>query len=63
VYFQIERKKKFKRLRRLDDDESGDERGEDDGEDREAIANELFEGSDNVSEFQLSPCQVPNVLD
>lgn len=44
---KIERKKKFKRLRRLDDDESGDERGEDEGEEREAIANELFEGSDN----------------
>lgn len=44
---KIVRKKKFKRLRRLDDDESGDEKGDDEGEDREAIANELFEGSDN----------------
>lgn len=46
---QIERKKKFKRLRRLDDDESGDERGEDEGEEREIIANTLFDGSDDVS--------------
>lgn len=47
---KIERKKKFKRLRRLDDDESGDEHEEhDEGEDRDAIANELFEGSDHVS--------------
>lgn len=45
---KIERKKKFKRLRRLDDDESGDEQeGHDEGEEREAIANELFEGSDH----------------
>lgn len=47
---KIERKKKFKRLRRLDDDESGDDQEEhDEGEEREAIANQLFEGSDNVS--------------
>lgn len=44
---KVERKK-FKRLRRLDDDESGDEReAHDEGEEREAIANELFEGSDH----------------
>ncbi|KAK6637223.1 hypothetical protein RUM44_007637 [Polyplax serrata] len=48
---KIERKKKFKRLRRLDDDESGDEHEEhDEGEDRDAIANELFEGSDHEDE-------------
>jgi hypothetical protein len=40
-------------LRRLEDEESEDEGGEDEGEDREAIANQLFEGSDNVSKFHL----------
>lgn len=50
---KVKRKKKFKRLRRLDDDESGDEQEKhDEGEDRDAIANELFEGgSDHVSKI------------
>ncbi|XP_014252442.1 transcription elongation factor SPT6 [Cimex lectularius] len=44
---KIERRKRFKRLRRIEDEESEDEGGEDDGEERDAIANELFEGSDH----------------
>lgn len=43
--------KRFKRLRRIEDEESDGEGGEGEGEEREAIANELFEGSDNVSLF------------
>lgn len=43
--------KRFKRLKRIEDDDSGNEEQEgDEGEDREAIANQLFEGgSDHVS--------------
>lgn len=42
--------KRFKRLRRLEDEESDDEgTGENATEDREAIANTLFDMSDNVS--------------
>ncbi|XP_054274705.1 transcription elongation factor SPT6-like isoform X1 [Macrosteles quadrilineatus] len=42
---KIERKKRFKRLKRIEDDDSGNEEQEgDEGEDREAIANQLFEG-------------------
>ncbi|XP_054723966.1 LOW QUALITY PROTEIN: transcription elongation factor SPT6-like [Uloborus diversus] len=45
---KVQRKKKFKRLKRIEDEESDDE-AEDSGkgvDDREAIANELFEGDD-----------------
>lgn len=44
--------KKFKRLRRVDDDDDSDEEGEnhEEQEDRQAIANELFEGSDDEGE-------------
>ncbi|CAG0894422.1 unnamed protein product [Darwinula stevensoni] len=38
----LKRKKEFRRIRRLSDDEEEEE----EGQDREAIANELFEGSD-----------------
>ncbi|XP_073971663.1 transcription elongation factor Spt6 isoform X2 [Rhodnius prolixus] len=48
---KIERRKRFKRLRRLEDEESEGEGGEDEGEEREAIANELFEGSDHDDEL------------
>lgn len=41
--------KKFKRLRRIEDEESDDEGTGDVTEDREAIANTLFDMSDNVS--------------
>uniref|UniRef100_A0A1B6CNX7 Transcription elongation factor spt6 n=1 Tax=Clastoptera arizonana TaxID=38151 RepID=A0A1B6CNX7_9HEMI len=44
---KVERTKRFKRLR-IDDGESDDDGAEpDEGEEREAIANELFEGSDH----------------
>lgn len=37
-------------MKRIEDDESGNEdAGVDEGDEREAIANELFEGSDHVS--------------
>jgi len=37
-------------LKRIEDEDSDqDEGGQDQGDDREAIANQLFEGSDNVS--------------
>lgn len=48
---KVERRKRFKRLRRIEDEESEDEAGEgDEEEDREIIANELFEGSDHDEE-------------
>lgn len=38
-------------MKRIEDDESGNEdAGVDEGDEREAIANELFEGSDHVSQ-------------
>ncbi|ODM97896.1 Transcription elongation factor SPT6 [Orchesella cincta] len=43
-------RKKFKRLKRIEDEDSDQEEGQDQGEDREAIANQLFEGSDNEEE-------------
>lgn len=45
-YFQ---KKKFKRLKRIEDEESDNDDDEEEKDDREAIANELFEGDDMVS--------------
>lgn len=39
-------------MKRIEDDESGNEdAGVDEGDEREAIANELFEGSDHVSQW------------
>jgi len=38
-------------LRRIQEEDSDEETAQDAGEDREAIANQLFEGSDNVSGF------------
>lgn len=53
--------KKFKRLRRIQDDESDGEQQEDDGLDREVIAEQLFVGgSDDVSEFNNSNMFVHN---
>ncbi|KFM65277.1 Transcription elongation factor SPT6, partial [Stegodyphus mimosarum] len=46
---KVRRKKKFKRLKRIEDEESDDGDAED-GDDREAIANELFEGDDMEGE-------------
>ncbi|GFR31977.1 transcription elongation factor SPT6 [Trichonephila clavata] len=44
---KVQRKKKFKRLRRIEDEESDNEADDDrEVDDREAIANELFEGDD-----------------
>lgn len=41
-------------MKRIEDDESGNEdAGVDEGDEREAIANELFEGSDHVSREQF----------
>lgn len=50
IYFQ----KRFKRLRRLEDEESDDDgTGENPTEDREAIANTLFDMSDNVKYIKI----------
>lgn len=42
-------KKRFKRLRRIQDEESEEEEQKEADEERDAIANELFEGSGDVS--------------
>uniref|UniRef100_A0A146LTI5 Transcription elongation factor SPT6 n=1 Tax=Lygus hesperus TaxID=30085 RepID=A0A146LTI5_LYGHE len=55
---KIERRKRFKRLRRLEDEESDGEGGEDVGEEREAIANELFEGSDHGEQEERASSRV-----
>ncbi|GIX89466.1 transcription elongation factor SPT6 [Caerostris darwini] len=48
---KVQRKKKFKRLRRIEDEESDNETDENrEVDDREAIANELFEGDDMDAE-------------
>lgn len=45
---KVERKKRFKRLKRIEAEESEDEQDEGRGDEREAVANELFDrGSDN----------------
>lgn len=50
ILYMCNFQKRFKRLRRLEDEESDDEgTGENATEDREAIANTLFDMSDNVS--------------
>lgn len=41
--------KRFKRLRRIQDEESEEEQEKEADEERDAIANELFEGSGDVS--------------
>lgn len=46
-YFGLQ--KRFKRLRRIQDEESEEEQEKEAGEERDAIANELFEGSGDVS--------------
>ncbi|CAL1273727.1 unnamed protein product [Larinioides sclopetarius] len=52
---KVQRKKKFKRLRRIEDEESDNEADEDrEKEDREAIANELFEGDDAGEDDEAS---------
>ncbi|CAL8137322.1 unnamed protein product [Orchesella dallaii] len=43
-------RKKFKRLKRIEDEDSDQEDAQDQGDDRDAIANQLFEGSDNEEE-------------
>ncbi|XP_026284387.1 transcription elongation factor SPT6 isoform X1 [Frankliniella occidentalis] len=47
---KVERKKRFKRLKRITADESEDEQEEDRGDERDVVANELFEGSDNEAD-------------
>ncbi|CAH1399960.1 unnamed protein product [Nezara viridula] len=56
---KVERRKRFKRLRRIEDEESDGERVEDEGEVREAIANELFEGSDHEEDRSSSRGPAP----
>lgn len=41
--------KRYKRLRRIQDEESEEEQEKEVDEERDAIANELFEGSGDVS--------------
>lgn len=41
--------KRFKRLKRIQAEESDDEQEAEQGHERDAVATELFEGSDNVS--------------
>ncbi|KAG8224517.1 hypothetical protein J437_LFUL004208 [Ladona fulva] len=47
---KVERRKRFKRLKRFQDEESDEEKGEEKEDERDAIANELFEGSDHERE-------------
>ncbi|XP_071442779.1 transcription elongation factor SPT6 isoform X2 [Hetaerina americana] len=47
---KVERRKRFKRLKRFQDEESDEEKGEEKEDERDAIANELFEGSDHDDE-------------
>ena len=47
--------KRFKRLRRIEDVDSDAEEKEDDGVDRDAIAGQLFEGSDGVNCETIPP--------
>ncbi|CAD7091358.1 unnamed protein product [Hermetia illucens] len=47
---KVERRKRFKRLRRIQDEESDGEDDADEGMEKEAIAGELFEGSDDEVE-------------
>ncbi|XP_068086670.1 transcription elongation factor SPT6 [Anabrus simplex] len=47
---KVERRKRFKRLKRIQDEESEEEQEEQNEDERDAIANELFEGSDNEEE-------------
>ncbi|XP_022244486.1 transcription elongation factor SPT6-like [Limulus polyphemus] len=59
---KMPRKKKFKRLRRIEDDESDAEETQDSAnrevvDEREAIANELFEGSDAEGEAAEPPVE------
>lgn len=49
-YFLKFVQKRFKRLKRMQIEDSDDEGAADDGMDREVIANQLFEG-DDVSNF------------
>ncbi|KAK1116660.1 hypothetical protein K0M31_018202 [Melipona bicolor] len=53
---KVERKRRFKRLRRIQDEESEEEKEEVDDE-RDAIANELFEGSgeEDAERNEISP--------
>lgn len=60
---KVERRKRFKRLRRIEDEESEGEGGEDEGEEREAIANELFEGSDHEEDRSSSRGPPPDRYD
>jgi len=46
--------KRFKRLRRIQDEESEEEQEKEADEERDAIANELFEGSGDVSSINIS---------
>lgn len=45
--------KRFKRLRRIEDEESEEEVQKEADEERDAIANELFEGSGDVSATKM----------
>lgn len=49
IIFILFVQKRFKRLKRIQAEESDDEREEERGDERDAVANELFEGSDHVS--------------
>lgn len=49
---KVQRKKHFKRLKRIEDDESDDDGNEQEGDARDQIANELFDSGD-VSFFFL----------
>lgn len=60
---KVERRKRFKRLRRIEDEESDGEGAEDEGEVREAIANELFEGSDHEEDRSSSRGPAPERYD
>lgn len=51
---KVQRKKKFKRLKRIEDEESDNEEAEEEKDDREAIANELFEGDDMEGDEEAS---------
>ncbi|KAF7404787.1 hypothetical protein HZH66_003693 [Vespula vulgaris] len=58
---KLERKRRFKRLRRIQDEESEDEQEKEPDEERDAIATELFEGSGDEEERRSERSHRPEV--
>ncbi|XP_003707816.2 transcription elongation factor SPT6 isoform X2 [Megachile rotundata] len=58
---KVERKRRFKRLRRIQDEESEEEEDREAGDERDAIANELFTGSGEEDEARSEVSHRPEV--